>query len=117
MAPLLLNEHRQWQHPFLTLVCRNVLRNELGNHEVEAASFAKLDDVLDSELLDAIEGRFEILITLDRNLAYQQQINNRQLAVIVLQVAEQMPEAFRALIPEICKAIGKARSGKLLEVE
>ncbi len=31
------------------------LRNELGNHDVETARFAKLDEVPDSELLDAIE--------------------------------------------------------------
>ena len=48
------------------------LRKELANVEVETAHFAGLDHLSDSELLAAIEGRFDVLVTLDRNLTYQQ---------------------------------------------
>ena len=92
------------------------LRNHIDGHEVETAQFAGVDELSDSKLLDAIEGRYDILITLDRNLIYQQKIANRPLAVIVVQIAEQTPEGFKALIPDIHKAINKAAVGRVLEV-
>ena len=93
------------------------LRNQIDGHQVETARFAGLDELPDGELLEAIEGRYDILITLDRNLTYQQKITNRELAVIVIQVAEQTPEAFKTLTPKIEQAIGQAKVGKVLEVE
>jgi hypothetical protein len=69
--------------------------------DAETAHFAGLDHLTDSALLDAMEGRFDILVTLDRNLTYQQKITGRALAVIVLRAPEQTPEAFRALIPAL----------------
>jgi hypothetical protein len=45
------------------------LRKELPGFEVETAFFAGLDVISDSALLDAIEGRFDVLVTLDRNLS------------------------------------------------
>jgi hypothetical protein len=44
------------------------LRNELTGYEVETARFAGLDDLSDTDLLAAIESRFNVLVTLDRNL-------------------------------------------------
>jgi hypothetical protein len=50
------------------------LRRELTAFDVETAHFAGLDHLSDTELLGAIEGRYDVLVTLDRNLTYQQKI-------------------------------------------
>ena len=91
------------------------LRHEFEGHEVETAHFAGLDDLPDGQLLDAIEGQYDILITLDRNLTDQQKIAHRPFAVIVLEVASQTPEDFRALVPAIHQAINKASAGRVIE--
>jgi hypothetical protein len=44
------------------------LRKHSVGVDAETAHFAGLDHLTDSALLDAMEGRFDMLVTLDRNL-------------------------------------------------
>ena len=92
------------------------LRKELSGSLVQSAFFAGLDQLSDSSLLRAIEGRFDVLITLDGNLSYQQRIGGRLVAVIVLRVTTQTPEAFRSLVPALQKAIENVKSGEVIIV-
>lgn len=75
------------------------LRKELGTADVATAHSAGLHQLSDSDLLAAIEGRYDILVTLDRNLTYQQKVEGRSLAVIVVRVSDQTPEAFARWCP------------------
>ena len=45
------------------------LRNRLTEFDVETAHYAGFDHLLNGELLTAIEGRFDVLVTLDREVA------------------------------------------------
>jgi predicted nuclease of predicted toxin-antitoxin system len=92
------------------------LRAELGEHEVTTARYAGLDELSDSQLLSAAEARYEVLVTLDRNIPHQQHVSGRRLAVILLRVPDQTPEAFRALVPALIQAIGEAKPGEVREV-
>ena len=87
------------------------LRKELKKYDVETAHYAGLDHLLDGALLDAIEGHFDVLVTLDRNLTYQQKIAGRSIAVVVIRARDQTPAAFRALLPDLITAIGAAGPG------
>ena len=72
------------------------LREHLTAFDVETARYAGLDHLSDTDLLAAIEGCFDILVTLDRNLVYQQKIAGRPVAVIVLRISEQTPKNFQS---------------------
>ena len=87
------------------------LRNELGEFEIETTRHARLDKIPDSELVEAIEDRFDVLVTLDRNLILQQKITGRQLSVVVMRVASQTPASFRAMIPALKSAIMSCKPG------
>ena len=89
------------------------LRTELGDLDVTTAWYAGLDRLSDSQLLEAIEGRFDILVTLDRNLMYQQRVSGRPISVIVLRVVNQTPEAFRALLPALIEVLGEVTAGEV----
>jgi len=59
-------------------------RQHVKGHEVETAfelGWAALDN---GALLDAAEARFDVLITTDQNLQFQQNISGRTLAILVL---------------------------------
>jgi predicted nuclease of predicted toxin-antitoxin system len=56
----------------------------LTEFDVETAQRAGLDQLADEELLAAIDGRFDVLVTRDRNLTYQQTIAGRSVAAVVL---------------------------------
>jgi len=60
------------------------LRRALIGHEVITAYEMGWSALKNGELLKAAEAQFEILITTDRNLSYQQNLTGRQLAILVL---------------------------------
>lgn len=87
------------------------LRTELQEFDVETARYARVDQFSDDELLYAIEGRFDVLVTLDRTLVFQQKIAKRQICVIVVQVESQTPAAFKAIISDLKSAIRSCKPG------
>ena len=72
----------------------HLLRLALQDFDVETAQFAGLDELPDKALLDAIAGRYDVLITLERGLIEQQQLAGRPFGVILLRTKEQTPQAF-----------------------
>ena len=71
----------------------------------------------DGALLDAIEGRYDILVTRDQNLEFQQRVAGRSVAIVVLRTTNQSPEAFKALVPGLKSAICAATPGRVVIVE
>lgn len=92
------------------------LKRELRNLDVTTARYAGLDELSDTMLLAAIEGRYEILVTLDNNLPYQQDLAGRPFAVIVLRVRDQSRESFRALVPALVASIGDVKPGEVRQL-
>ncbi len=92
------------------------LRHRLYPHDVETAHHAGLDQLADAPLLDAIEGRFDILVTMDRNLSFQQRLAGRRLAVLVVRVRDQSPDSFESIVPALSKAIAEIAPGQLRTV-
>ena len=61
------------------------LRRRLFGHEVETAIERGWDTLSNGDLLDqAEEASFEVMITTDQGIRYQQNMSNRRVAVVVL---------------------------------
>ena len=61
------------------------LRNLLAGYSVSTANEMGWTDLKNGELLDAAEtAGFEVLITSDKNLRYQQNLSSRHIAIIEL---------------------------------
>ncbi|WP_395748437.1 DUF5615 family PIN-like protein [Prosthecobacter sp.] len=60
------------------------LRRHLGDHSVEHASRRGWQEVKNGELLKLAEAEFDLFITSDKNLGYQQNIAVRKIAILVL---------------------------------
>ena len=61
------------------------LRRRLFGHEVEMAGELGWDTLSNGALLDrAEEAGFEVLVTTDQGIRYQQNMSNRRVAVVVL---------------------------------
>lgn len=87
------------------------LRKGLAEFDVETARNAGLDQVSDGELIAALEERFDVLVTRDQNLTFQQRIAGRSIAVVVLRSLDQSPAAFDALLPKLRAAVAAATPG------
>src|SRR5262245_40771913 len=65
-------------------------------------------------LLTLVESHFDVFITTDKNLRYQQNLANRKLAFILLPT-NQVP-IIAALVPEIEAALNKIQIGDFVEI-
>lgn len=92
------------------------LRRHLPRHDVATAAEMDWSQLTNGELLSAAtDAGFELLVTTDQNLRYQQNLKDRKIAVVVLMTASW---------PRISKQVGKVAaaiegtgSGDYIEVE
>lgn len=60
------------------------LRREFAGHEVITAHEMGWSDLSNGDLLRAAESTFDLLVTTDQGLRYQQNLSGRRLAILVL---------------------------------
>ena len=91
------------------------LRRELLQHVVTTAHEMKWSELQNGDLLAAAESQFDVLITTDKNLRYQQNLTGRQLAIVVLPYAS-WPRLLH-LLPRIAKAVDSIGPGGFVELD
>jgi hypothetical protein len=88
----------------------------LPDHTVEEARSHGWDTLRNGELLDAAEDAgFDVLLTTDRNIRYQQNLSDRKIAVVVLSKGRWRP--IRNRLSEIAAAVAAATPGSFAEVD
>jgi hypothetical protein len=92
------------------------LAKELSVHEVQTAPEMSWGDLDDGPLLDAMAGRFDVLVTIDKSLPKQQRLNNRPFAVIVLRAKTNRLADLLPLVPALRLAIEELRPGQVREL-
>jgi hypothetical protein len=90
------------------------LRHVLTGHSVSTAHEMGWSELNNGALLDAAETQFDVLITTDRNLRYQQNLARYQLAILVLPTTS-WPR-IRMHTDQITAAVNTLRPGDLLEL-
>jgi hypothetical protein len=91
------------------------LRHHLAVHSVQTAYELGWSALSNGELLEAAEKQFDLLVTTDRNLRYQQKLVGRSVAILVLPTAN-WPH-LRERISDIVNAIGAIKKGEYRELE
>jgi hypothetical protein len=86
------------------------LRTGLVGHEVTTASYMGWKGIANGRLLSIAESHgFEVLVTGDNNIAYQQNIIGRKISVVTLSAVKWM--ILKAKLTEIQHAIEQAAPG------
>ena len=89
------------------------LASYLVGHEITRSAVLRWEELLNGDLMIAAEEHgFELLVTADRNLAYQQNLLERKLAIVVLPTGL-WPE-LQPLLPMVVAVIDDARPGTFL---
>jgi hypothetical protein len=92
------------------------IRPFLKEHTVQTASERGWDTLQNGELLRAAEAAgFNVLVTLDKNIRYQQNLTVRTIALVVLG-NPQWP-ILRLHVDRVAAAVNAARPGSYTEVE
>jgi PIN like domain len=87
------------------------LRKELRGHEVRTVAEAGWAGVKNGELLQLAAKHFDLFLTIDRNLEYQQTFAGLQLAVIVVHSPSNDVAVLRPLMQAVLAAIPEAKPG------
>ncbi|MBU0486534.1 MAG: hypothetical protein KKA07_03000 [Bacteroidetes bacterium] len=68
-------------------------------------------------LAKASESEFDILITIDKNIDFQQNIEKFQVALVVLDVKKSNLSCIQELMPEFMKQLTKFHKGKAYRIQ
>lgn len=68
------------------------------------------------ELLAAAETEFDVLVTVDTNLLYQQNLAGRRIAIVVLHFSSNRLDYLRPYFPACASAIEKIKPGELVQL-
>ncbi|HUE53951.1 MAG TPA: hypothetical protein VMO80_16530 [Terriglobales bacterium] len=92
------------------------LRSFLKEHTVKKTKDLGWDTLSNGELLTAAEeAGFEIFVTTDKNIRYQQNLGDRAIAIVVL--GNSRWPVVRLYVDRLVAAITAARAGTATEVE
>ncbi len=95
---------------------RPLARYLIGRHTVTEARARGWDKLENGDLLNAAEAAgFEVLVTTDKNIRYQQNLKKRKIAVVAL--GQGRWSLIKAHVSRISAAVDEAKPGTFKEVE
>ena len=92
------------------------LGNSIVGHAVASVvklGWAELDD---GPLLDAMAGRFDVLVTVDQSIPFQQRLIGRPVALVVLRAKSNNLKDILPLVPALLEALAGIAPGETREV-
>ena len=92
------------------------LKNELDGHDVFTVPEMGWAGIKNGKLLSRAAEQFDVLITTDQNIEFQQNLSKVDIAVLVLVALRNDINLLRPLMPRVCEALGGLRSGDLLSI-
>lgn len=87
------------------------LSRDIVGHEVKTARQMGWSTIRNSELLQLAAREFDVFVTVDRNLSFQQNLPAFSIAVIVLRAKSNRLTDLRRLVPELLASIPSAKRG------
>lgn len=89
------------------------LKRDLPGHSVKTVQEMGWDGIKNGKLLALAEQQFDVFITGDRNLSYQQNLTRFKIAVVVLRAESIRLVHTRPLMPRLLTSLPNLHSGTL----
>jgi hypothetical protein len=93
------------------------LKPEFAGHDVHTVDEAGLKGLKNGHLLRAASGNFDVRITVDQSLSYQQNLSRFGLAILVLTASSNAFDALKPLIPRALRALDRIEPGQVVRVD
>lgn len=91
----------------------DVIQKRLSRFSIFSVKEMGWRGVKNGVLLDLMSGEFQVLITTDKSLPFQQNLKKRQISILILPTND-VPSVIR-LIPEIERALATIAPGEFIE--
>lgn len=89
------------------------LARELVGYEVKTVPQMGWSGVKNGQLLALAGAEFDVFITVDRNLSFQQNLTRFDVAIIVLQAPSNRLEDLKLLVPNVLAILATATKGQV----
>jgi hypothetical protein len=93
------------------------LRRDFRGHEVYTVEEAGFKGLKNGDLLREASGKFDVLITVDQKLRYQQNIKSLKIAVLVFAVRRNTYEELHPLMDHALDALKHIKSGEFVIIK
>ena len=90
------------------------LATAIAGHDVKTVPQMGWAGIKNGDLLLLAEKQFEVFITVDRNLSFQQNLTRYKIAVLVLHARTNRLRDLRLLMQELCTSLSSAKPGEVL---
>ena len=88
----------------------------LVNHEVKTVQAMGWSSFTNGELLSKIDGHFDVFLTIDTSLFFQQNIEKLPFALVTLRANTNQLEDLEPLVPNILKALEDIQAGQVVKI-
>lgn len=90
------------------------LKRELPGHEVLTVQEMGWSGIKNGALLGLMTGQFEVFVTIDGNLEYQQNLIKARIAVVVLKAANNKLETLLPLLSAVRDRLADLKAGEIV---
>ncbi len=91
-------------------------RATFGGHEVKTARQMGWTTLKNGELLALASKQFDVFVTVDRNLSFQQHLPAFEIAVVVLRSGSNRLADLQHLVPDLLASVATAKPGDVTYV-
>jgi hypothetical protein len=92
------------------------LQRDLTGHDVLTVEEAGFKGLKNGRLLQAAAGQYDVLVTVDQNLQYQQNLKTYAIAIVVLRAKRSTYPMLKPLLPQVLAALGQIKPGDIIVV-
>ena len=89
----------------------------MGEHEVVTVRYVGWSGKRNGELLTLAQNEFDVIITADQSIPYQQRITEADVAVVVLVARTNGINDLKPLVPELLKRLDVLKRGEIVRIE
>lgn len=94
------------------------LRNSLTGHDCNTARYAGLAGLKNGDLLKAAEvAKFDVFLTVDQGIEYQQSLTGRQIAIIIFRTKSNRLQELLQLMPACLARMRSIQPGQIARIE
>jgi len=93
-------------------------RNSLTGHDSQTARYAGLAGLKNGDLLKAAEAaKFDVLLTVDQGIEYQQNLTGRKVAIIIFRPKSNRLHNLLQLVPACLAHLESIQPGQIVSIE
>jgi predicted nuclease of predicted toxin-antitoxin system len=89
------------------------LKRDFTGHEVFTIEEAGFKGLKNGRLLQAASRQYDVLVTVDQNLQYQQNLKTFTIAVVVMKAKRSTYPMLKPLIPHVLAALEELKPGEI----